>query len=54
MTDKINIVVRKLCEDCGNPTVMYWCDYCQENGETAMGDCGHACVVDEFYHVDCK
>ena len=43
-----------LCENCGLPQEMYWCEHCESNGDTPQClDCKRVGKLDEDYHNDC-
>lgn len=54
MEQPINIIIRKACEKCGNPEVMFWCGECEKNGEDEFCECGERTIVDKNYHLDCN
>lgn len=51
----------KICNNCGNPLVMYWCTKCESNSEsTTCENCGFGCDIgqalkeDKDYHLNCN
>jgi len=48
-------ITNGVCDNCGNPEKMYWCEGCGTSGEEEFCDmCKQKMELDKDYHLDCN